>query len=434
MKLNLKQTQAIDFLESKAVNEVVFGGGAGGGKSFIGVYWQLKNRYKYPGTRGLIGRAKLKTLKETTLKSFFEVCKILNIKADIHYKYNQQSNIIQFNNGSEILLKDLFFYPSDPEFDELGSLEITDAFIDEANQITQKAKQIVRSRIRYRLEEYDLTPKILYTCNPSKNWVYKEFYQPSKNGTLTPDKKFIQALVTDNPNIDKSYIENLKRLDETSRQRLFYGNWEYDDDANKLINYDSIVSCFSNTFVNDGIKYISSDIARFGRDATIIGVWSGFRLVDIVKIDKATLTDTAQMIDSIAIQYRIPRSNIAIDEDGVGGGVVDILRGCKGIVSNSKPIDEMGVRQNYSNLKSQLYFKLAERINRNEYYFCNKFSDQITEELEQVKQKNLDADGKKAIIPKDEVKRLIGRSPDFSDMIMMREFFEISQGRIKAFG
>ena len=63
MKLTIKQTQAIDILEDNETTELLFGGGAGGGKSAFGCYWQIKRRLKYPGTRGLIGRAKLKVLK-----------------------------------------------------------------------------------------------------------------------------------------------------------------------------------------------------------------------------------------------------------------------------------------------------------------------------------------------------------------------------------
>lgn len=434
MRLNQKQTKAIDLLEDQITSEVLFGGGAGGGKSVLGCYWQLKNRLKYPNTRGLIGRAKLKTLKETTLKTFFEVCKLQHIEPNKHFNYNQQSGIITFFNESEILLKDLFSYPSDPNFDELGSLEITDAFIDEANQISDKAKQIVRSRIRYRLAENNLIPKILMTCNPAKNWVYNEFYKPAMMGKLAIDKAFIQSLVGDNRDVDKSYKENLQQLDKASRERLLIGNWEYDDSIDRLINYEAIINCFTNNYVLAGVGYITSDIARFGRDATIIGVWSGFRLVHIERLEKSSISDTARVIDSFALQYKIPRSNIAIDEDGVGGGVVDILRGCKGVVNNSKAVDEKGITQNYANLKSQLYFKLAERINRNEYYFCDMFKNMIVQELEQVRQKNIDKDGRRAVIAKEDVKAAIGRSPDFSDMIMMREYFELAQGRIKAFG
>ena len=37
----------------------------------------------------------------------------------------------------------------------------------------------------------------------------------------------------------------------------------------------------------------------------------------------------------------------------------------------------------------------------------------------------MDKDGKREVMGKDEVKALIGRSPDISDVIMMREFFEL---------
>ena len=55
MELSIKQTTALDLLEDKTTNEILFGGGAGGGKTALGCYWQLKMRLKYPNTRGLIG-------------------------------------------------------------------------------------------------------------------------------------------------------------------------------------------------------------------------------------------------------------------------------------------------------------------------------------------------------------------------------------------
>jgi hypothetical protein len=199
------------------------------------------------------------------------------LKAGTHYQFNAQSNIITFQNGSTILLKDLFQYPSDPNFDELGSLEITDAFVDENSQITEKAWNTLKSRIRYGLDENGLIPKILGSCNPSKNFIYHRFYKPHKNGTLPPERKFIQALVTDNPDISKHYRDNLLSLDKASKERLLYGNWEYDDDPATLIDYDKIIDCFTNNFIDNGDRYISADIARFGSDKTVINIWDGFR-------------------------------------------------------------------------------------------------------------------------------------------------------------
>jgi phage terminase large subunit len=433
MKLTVKQTKALDYLDDSTTEELYYGGAAGGGKSMFGCYWQLKRRFKYPGTRGLIGRSELKNLKKTTLNSFFEVCKIQGLIADRGYRYNQQDSIIYFPNGSQIILADLFSYPSDPFFDSLGSLEITDAFIDEAPQITDRAKNIVKSRIRYKLEEFNLIPKLLMSGNPSKNWAYYDFYLPSKQGGLRKDRKFIQALVTDNPYISPHYIESLRGLDDNSRERLLNGNWEYDDDPSALISYEKILDCFTNDFESlKGGKYITCDVARFGSDKTVIGLWDGYR-VSLSVYSHLSIPETAQKIRELQTKEGVPNSQTIADEDGVGGGVVDILK-CKGFVNNSRPHlnPVTGLDDNYANLKSQCYFRLAERINDSGIYIDCKdvnLKQKIIQELEQVKQYNMDKDGKRQILPKDKVKETIGRSPDFSDTLMMREYFELVHKR-----
>lgn len=426
MELSIKQTIALDLLEDKNTNEVLFGGGAGGGKTALGCYWQLKQRLKYPNTRGLIGRAVLKTLKETTLVSLFQVAKMQGLTAGVHYKYNGQTSQIELFNGSVILLKDLYSYPSDPNFDELGSLEITDAFIDEANQIEDKARNIIKSRIRYQLDENELVPKILYTCNPAKNWTYQEFYKPQLDGTISENKRFIASLIDDNPFISKHYKQNLLTLDQVSKERLLFGNWEYSNDPSTLIDYDKILDSFSSSYLPSGSRYITCDVARFGNDSTVVGVWDGYR-VKLHQYNGKSVVEVADIIKAFQLEHQVPSSQIVVDEDGVGGGVVDILR-CKGFVNNSSPLENPITRQkeNFDNLKSQCYYKLAEMINDNKVFInaSGTMKEKIIQELEQVKQKSVDNDGKKGIIPKDKVKALIGRSPDFSDALAMRMIFE----------
>ena len=428
MELSIKQTIALDLLEDKTTKEILFGGGAGGGKTALGCYWQLKQRLKYPNTRGLIGRAVLKTLKETTLVSFFQIAKMQGLQSGLHYKYNAQMSQIDFTNGSTILLKDLYSYPSDPNFDELGSLEITDAFIDEANQVDDKARNIIKSRIRFQLDQNELVPKILYTCNPAKNWTYSEFYKPQQDGSIGNNKRFIASLIDDNPFISKHYKENLLTLDTVTKERLLMGNWEYSNDPSQLIDYDNILNSFTNSFVSNGNPFITCDVARFGSDTTVIGVWSGFR-VKFHQYSGKSVVEVADLIKGLQLENKVPLSNIVVDEDGVGGGVVDILR-CKGFVNNSTALKNPVThnKENFDNLKSQCYFKLAELMNKNEIYIQadGRQKQKIIEELEQVKQKSVDNDSSKGIIPKDKVKALIGRSPDFSDCLAMRMYFEFT--------
>ena len=378
-----------------------------------------------------MGRSKLKTLKETTLNTFFELTAELGITNQ--FTYNSQSQVITWTNGSEIILKDLFLYPSDPNFDSLGSLEITGAFIDECNQITFKAWQIVKSRIRYKLTEFDRIPKMLGTCNPAKNWTYKQFYHPAKTGNIPEYRRFISALPKDNPHLHPSYLESLLQLDKNSKERLYYGNWEYDDDPSTIMDMDAITDYFNPTHLTKGEdKYLTIDVARLGKDKSVFRVWEGLLCTYRYELGKEKLTEVVNKAKAIQAKHGISNTHTVADEDGVGGGVVDFL-GCKGFVNNATPMKEQignEYRQpNYSNLKSQCSIEMGKLIQaRKVGEICKDMDvkDRTAEEMEQVKIKDVDKDGKLSIIPKDVVKEKIGRSPDDWDSIMMRYYFEIA--------
>lgn len=438
LKPSKKQLEALNILEDNTTTEVLYGGGAGGGKSYLGCCWLIINCLKYPGSRWLMGRAILKTLKESTLLTFFRVCSTWGLKVNKDFKYNQMLGVITWINGSEIYLKDLFAYPSDPEFDELGSTEYTGGFIDEASQISQKAYNIVMSRLRYRLDEFKLIPKLLIATNPTKNFLYTEFYKPKIEGKLLIYRKFIPALVGDNPYISKHYIENLNKLDKNSKERLLYGNWEYDDDPSRLFEYEKIIEMFNkyNPPRSRTIRYLTVDVARYGQDRTVIVLWNDLHVMRIYSFKQQNLKETRLFLDKLINEFSVPISNISIDEDGVGGGLVDEMKGVKGFVNNSKQIElsqDQFKKTNFANLKSQCYFMLADYVNTGKISIAEtdlETKKMIIEDLEQIKRKDADKDGKLQIIPKDEIKENTGRSPDFGDALMMRMIFELKRSYV----
>jgi PBSX family phage terminase large subunit len=432
MKLLTKQEHAVYYLKDNNTTELIYGGAAGGGKSALGCLWLIEMAQTYPGSRWLMGRSKLKTLKETTLNTFFELTSLLGISEQ--FNYNAQSNIIYWHNGSEIILKDLFLYPSDPNFDALGSLEICGAFIDECNQVVFKAWQVVKSRCRYKLDQFGIIGKVLGTCNPAKNWVYKNFYVAKKDGSIKDYRKFIQALPKDNPHLPESYLQSLLQLDKNSCERLYHGNWEYDDDPSALIGQDAMMNYFNPDHLTPGKdKYITIDIARMGKDKTVFRVWHGWVCVYSFRIEKSGIDEVVKKAKELMKQHNVPLSNVVADEDGVGGGVIDFLK-CKGFINNSSPLNN----GNYSNLKSQCSILTAKKIQLNEMgEVCHESSlkDIVCEEMEQIKLKDIDKDGKLSIVPKDEIKEHIGRSPDEWDSIMMRYYFELKpkSKKVRAF-
>ena len=233
LRLSKKQGRAWRLLESSpVVTEVLYGGAAGGGKSWFGCNWQIYRRLEYPNTRGAIGRDELKRLKRTTLRTLFDCWTAFWSfnEQRVTMRYNEQSGSIQFSNGSEIVLLDLHQYPADPDFAALGSLEITDAFIDEATEITLKAFQILSSRIRYKLDLLPVKePKILLAGNPANNWVKFRFVADADGlpVNLKPYQAFVPALLMDNPDPEfrRVYSQQLEKLGDYDRRRLLYGDW-----------------------------------------------------------------------------------------------------------------------------------------------------------------------------------------------------------------
>ena len=415
-----KQIECLNALGLDSPAEVVlFGGAAGGAKSFTGCAWQIQRRLKYPGTRGLIGRSKLDTLKKTTLKTFFEVAGLFGLVANKHYQFNAQSNVISFYNGSEIILKDLFAYPSDPSFDSLGSLEITDSFLDECSQISKKAVDIVRSRIRYKLTQYNLTPKTLLTCNPSKGWLYNEIYAPWRAQNLPAFIQFIPSRVADNPHLPPSYAETLARLPEVDRKRLLEGDWDYDETADALFLTDDILRAFRDP-QNEGELFITADVARLGKDRTVIALWRGLSLIHITELRKKRIDETAAVIRSIADHHKVKLSNTLADADGLGAGLVDVLK-CREFRNGARATKP----ERFVNLKAECFFKLAEYIELNRVIFPQGHRDTIVKELDLIRRKNPDGDGKLAVTGKEEIQRTHGMSPDYADAIAMRMFFEL---------
>lgn len=429
-KPNDRQREAIVRWNDETTVEIVYGGAKYGGKSFLGASLTFHDALVYSDTAYFIARKELNDLRKHTLPTIFEVFKYWNLDFEKYASYNGQDNYFDLYNGSRVYLLDCKRNPSDPLYERFGSMQMTRGWIEEGGEIEGLAKENLLVSIgRKNNDKHGLRRKLLITCNPKKNFLYTDFYKPFVSRTLTSDKAFIRALPDDNTYGNAEYIKGLKNTkDKVMKERLVLGNWEYDDDPNALITYDAITAIFTNDHVKPtGFKYITADVARFGKDKTIIRVWHGLKVIERVVITGSKVTDTASRIRQVAAKQLIPMMRVIVDEDGIGGGVVDIL-GCKGFVAGSAPINPKA-GENYRNLKSQCAYKLAEVVNDAQIYEeCAIEEDRqlLIADLEQIKQHAMDNDtGKRAVMSKDEVKAILGRSPDDGDTYIMRMYFEL---------
>lgn len=434
-----KQREALKLWADHSTEEILYGGAKNGGKSYLGGACIFHDALVYPETMYFIARETLGDLRKYTIPTIYELFTNWRIDISKYARFNGQDNYFNCYNKSRVYLIECSYIPSDPMFERFGSMQMTRGWIEEGGEISGAAKQNLRLSVgRWKNDLYGLLGKMLITCNPKKNWLKYDFIDPFKKGQLPKEKAVVLASVYDNKHRQKGSEKVLEALTGTTRQRLLIGDWEYDSDEDCLILGEKILDLYTNDFVKrTGRRYITADVARFGADKSVIFVWDGFVLIDVVVLVKKKVTEVAEAIELLRRKYQVPMSNVIVDEDGVGGGVVDIL-GCHGFVNNSTPLPNPKSleKQNYDNLKSQCYFMAADRTNvggiyievdlANIYQNGISIKELLNQELEQVRQKDIDSDKKKGVVPKEKVKELIGRSPDYSDTLMMREFFELS--------
>lgn len=433
---NDKQKECARYWIDEETEMILFGGAKYGGKSNLGSNLIFGDALMWPGTRYFIARQSLTDLRRYTMPSIYEVFDLWGLDHTKYMKYNGQDNYFQLYNKSVVEFVDASYSPSDPDYHRYGSRQYTRGWCEEIGDMHSKAISNLYLTVgRWLNMEYKLPKKMLLTCNPHKGYGYQEFYKPFKAGILPKEKKFIIALPSDNKSGDPEYIKGLyNNPNRSERERLAYGNWEYADDPTSLIDYDKACEVFSNTHVPSGKKCITSDIARLGGDRIVIIQWDGMRgKVSAYKKEKLTVTTTN--IEAARFRMGIGKSDVLVDADGMGSGIED-FGGFKGFVNGSRPLPDpkkpydangKAVVENFDNLKSQCGFRMAELIRNNDIYLeCeDEFKPLIIEELEQVKQKLVDSDGKNCLMPKDKVKEAIGRSPDFWDAILMRIWFEL---------
>ncbi len=247
----------------------------------------------------------------------------------------------------------------------------------------------------------------------------------------------------DNPDIPRAELEKAKaEMDNSTYKEEIMA--EYVDHAGALFSFSALVDMFSNTITKDNERYLIVDIADDGSDKTVFNFFQGLESYRIEQFERLNTEGIIDQIREYAASDQIPYSQIAVDAIGVGAAVASssLLDGIIGYKSSYGAIrtDEDPTRlpnvhyttsatltSEYANLRSQCVFKLASLVNDHKIA-CKiedaRLKERIIEELA-VYQDASKGDGKRMATQKDDVKALIGRSPDVSDTFIMRMYFEI---------
>jgi len=453
IQANEKQRQALIVWLDDHTDDVVYGGAAGGGKSFLAGIALTMTALQHPGARLFLGRKELKTLMLTSYITLTQkVFPVFQLKQDIDWKLDGKYNGIHFTNGSVINLLDLAYSPADPLYDRFGSHEYTRGWIEEASEVDFKAYDVLKSRVgRHNdLNGVTVKSKLGLSLNPSQEWPYRLFYSPWKKAgkVSTPlvsvaamvDGEevqrtfvFIQALYKDNPYTAGEYMKNLATIvDPVMKQRLMDGDWEYASAQDTLFTAQVIADLYNAVIKNEDEYFMTVDIARTS-DKIVRTVWKGWDAVRIRHKTNVPITETVDDVRTDADMYGIPRENILYDADGVGMTFGDLLPGTLAFHGGAAPFGRVGeqeVRENYENLKAQCAYHLSQKARERKVRVSEQdieVRELLSQELSQIKRRDAEKDGKLKITKKEDMKAALGRSPDFADTFVMRSYFDLRE-------
>lgn len=256
-----------------------------------------------------------------------------------------------------------------------------------------------------------------------------------------PEWECFTFTTADNPHIPVQELVKAKEdLDkDTYKQEILA---EYVDNAGALFKYTALIDLFTNTVEKNNEKYLIVDIADDGSDKTVFSFWNGLEMYRVEMFGGLNTESIITQIREYAQQEQIPYSQIAVDAIGVGAGVASSSL-LSGIIAYKSSLSAMRADidptrlpnvhymkdapliTEYKNLRSQCVFTLAGLVNDHKIA-CKvddvRIKEKIIEELATYQDVS-QGDGKRMATMKEDIKALIGRSPDISDTLIMRMYF-----------
>lgn len=221
------------FHASKAF-EVLYGGAAGGGKSYACVWDALLRCLRHPGTEAFLFRRTYQELEKNLVAIAQRVIPPqLGTYSASHYAF-------RLVNGSTMR----FCHCNNEDADKLRyqGAEIHWLYIDELTHFRRDTYEYLRTRVRAD-RRLGIRPLVRCTANPGgpgHAWVRERFVDPAPPGTIIREpvasailgrtqvrtRQFIQATVRDNPYIDDDYVFELESKPRALRDALLLGRWD----------------------------------------------------------------------------------------------------------------------------------------------------------------------------------------------------------------
>jgi hypothetical protein len=213
----------IKFLNSKAPESLICGGYRSGKTvAMIAKMWLLC--MFFPGNRLLLGRKTLSDIESATMPAVRDVFPAGS------YTYSIGKHIIDFPNGSQILLYGLDTSVSGDDSkksaQKIKGLDLGGFFIDQLEEV----EFMIYEQLTGRLSRNVPFHQACATINPANHWSYDYFkIAPTKNEKLANKRYLIETGMKDNEkNLPEGFIEEQMTKGDRYVKRFVLGEWSPD--------------------------------------------------------------------------------------------------------------------------------------------------------------------------------------------------------------
>jgi hypothetical protein len=206
-------------------------------------------------------------------------------------------------------------------------------------------------------------------------------------------------------------------------------------DSRTLITLDWARQCISNPKITpqeSDVLYLGADIARFGDDYSIIMPRKGYKIYPWDALQSVDLMVTSDRISNLMDMH--DAEGVAIDEIGLGAGVVDYLRRQAG--RNSYKVTGVNVTHKaskpevYKRVRDELWWLVRENCRMGLYDFPDiknvdglSIGEELANELASIYYDIDKASGVIVVESKLDMKRRGLSSPNIADALCLTEYF-----------
>jgi hypothetical protein len=408
-QLTVKQTTALNHLESDENCSVLYGGAKGGGKSYLLCVWVFMwayhlielfgiNKIDYPLPIGFIGRKQGVDFSKTTFESW------KRIVPSQSYEIREQDHEIIIANKVKIFFGGL---DNQEVVNKFNSAEFAFFAIDQAEETGRGDLAVLQGSLRLTHNGKKPPYKKFYSANPAECWLKDDFITNPK-----AKHYYVPALPSDNPHLPDDYNQTLIDafgFDPVLLAAYKDGDWDALQPRQALITQTALGMLPHQPQDNFFKRKIVACDPSLGGDECVVYFIEDYEIKDTKYINS---NDTHVIGNDCCIfMTKHTCTDFVVDAIGIGKGVADYVRSAgkkvQEIISSAKAKDEY----HFSNVRSEMWAYVAKRINEKSVVYPQ--DEKLRQQLCAVKYKV--GSKKFELEPKTLTKQALGCSPDRAD-------------------